>query len=181
MTKSPQILDEMVAEIPVAFMVTNAKFARQPVKARGKFPEPETMFYPAEREKDARDAARILNADFIPLYAHCSPDNIRAIAEYVKELKTNLIRAEENDKISREFLEHSDKRIAELEGENAKLRKSISTLREALEEIAPYFEDRADAEYFTDSPIPVGNDEMKYLAVTQNALHLTRTALQEGK
>ena len=41
---------------------------------------------------------------------------------------------------------------------------------EALEECREYFEQRADAEYFTDSPSPVGNEEMRLLVLVEQAI-----------
>ena len=40
----------------------------------------------------------------------------------------------------------------------------------ALEECEEYFDQRADAEYFTDSPSPVGNEEMTMLVLVRQAL-----------
>lgn len=54
---------------PVAFMVAGAMIPHQPVKAKGRYEDPTTAIYPAEREADAREAARILRADCTPLYA----------------------------------------------------------------------------------------------------------------
>lgn len=54
---------------PVAFMVSDPMIPHQPVKARGWSNEPFPAFYPAAREADALEAARILRADCVPLYA----------------------------------------------------------------------------------------------------------------
>lgn len=42
--------------------------------------------------------------------------------------------------------------------------------RRALEECEAYFDERADAEYFADSPSPVGNEEMRLLVMVREAL-----------
>ncbi len=44
------------------------------------------------------------------------------------------------------------------------------TVRSALEACRDYFEQRADAEFFTDSQSPVGNEEMHLLAEVEDAL-----------
>lgn len=41
---------------------------------------------------------------------------------------------------------------------------------EALQEAEAYFDKRADAEYFTDRPQPVGNEEMRLLCLVRKAL-----------
>lgn len=41
---------------------------------------------------------------------------------------------------------------------------------EALENAGEYFDQRADAEYFTDSPGPVGNEEMTRLTEIKEAI-----------
>ena len=41
---------------------------------------------------------------------------------------------------------------------------------DALRECEEYFDQRADAEYFTDSPSPVANEEMKLLQTVRAAL-----------
>jgi hypothetical protein len=43
-------------------------------------------------------------------------------------------------------------------------------MKAALQEYEAYFEERADAEYFTDSAGPVGNDEMRLLVEVQAAI-----------
>ncbi|PDT47297.1 hypothetical protein CO661_14035 [Sinorhizobium fredii] len=45
---------------------------------------------------------------------------------------------------------------------------------EALEECEEYFDNRADAEYFTDDPSPVPNEEMRLLTVVLDALKKAR-------
>jgi len=45
-----------------------------------------------------------------------------------------------------------------------------STMASALRECEAYFEERADAEYFTDSPTPSGNEEERLLISVQAAL-----------
>jgi hypothetical protein len=56
------------ADTPVAFRVHDFHVARMPVKARGKFPEPTEFLYPASREQDARNAARLVGGTCTPLY-----------------------------------------------------------------------------------------------------------------
>jgi hypothetical protein len=46
----------------------------------------------------------------------------------------------------------------------------IAKLREALNECEDYFDNRADAEWFPDSPRPVPNAEMTLLCVVRGAL-----------
>ena len=46
----------------------------------------------------------------------------------------------------------------------------VAELEEVLDECETYFDNRADAEYFTDSPIPVGNEEMGLLVTVRKAL-----------
>ncbi len=43
-------------------------------------------------------------------------------------------------------------------------------LKELLLELEEYFDQRADAEYFTDSPAPVPNEEMRMLTMIRDAL-----------
>lgn len=43
-------------------------------------------------------------------------------------------------------------------------------LIEVLDACEDYFDQRADAEYFTDSPAPVGNEEMTLLCSVREAL-----------
>lgn len=47
---------------------------------------------------------------------------------------------------------------------------TLPVVVEALRECEEYFDQRADAEYFTESPGPVGNEEMTMLGVVRNAL-----------
>ena len=54
---------------PFAFCVHDFHVARMPVKARGKFEEPTEYYYPASRENDARETARLMGATCTPLYA----------------------------------------------------------------------------------------------------------------
>lgn len=61
-----------VAE-PVAYLVHNFIVARQPVKAQGKFPEPDHYLYPASRKDDAEATAKMLRADCDPLYTSPVP------------------------------------------------------------------------------------------------------------
>lgn len=46
----------------------------------------------------------------------------------------------------------------------------IVLMREVLDRCEDYFEKRADAEYFTDSPFPHGNEEMTLLVDVREAL-----------
>lgn len=50
--------------------------------------------------------------------------------------------------------------------------KQFSVIREALEEAEEYFDQKADAEYFTDSPSPHPNAEMRLLVAVREALSL---------
>ena len=45
----------------------------------------------------------------------------------------------------------------------------VAELEEVLDECETYFDNRADAEYFTDSPFPVGNEEMGLLVTVRKA------------
>lgn len=45
----------------------------------------------------------------------------------------------------------------------------VEELEEVLDECETYFDNRADAEYFTDSPFPVGNEEMGLLVTVRKA------------
>lgn len=58
----------------------------------------------------------------------------------------------------------------QLSEENRKLRETLHKYREALYACDEYFDNRADAEYFTDSPNPVGNTEMYLLGIVRDAL-----------
>jgi hypothetical protein len=49
-----------------------------------------------------------------------------------------------------------------------------------LEEVEEYFDNRADAEYFTDSPSPVGNLEMEMLILVNDASRLLNHAEQQN-
>lgn len=48
--------------------------------------------------------------------------------------------------------------------------KRMRQMKSALQECESYFEERADAEYFTDSPDPCGNAEMRLLMEVRDAL-----------
>lgn len=50
------------------------------------------------------------------------------------------------------------------------LRQTRDLLCDVLRECEEYFDQRADAEYFTDSPSPVGNEEMKMLCLIRETL-----------
>lgn len=70
LTPSTRPAEQAVTEAkPVAFRVHDFHVARIPMKARGKFDEPTEYFYPASRENDARETARIMGATCTPLYA----------------------------------------------------------------------------------------------------------------
>jgi hypothetical protein len=66
-----------------------------------------------------------------------------------------------------EIIDHRDATIARLEAENERM-------REALLECEDYFDNRADAEWFPDSPRPVPNAEMTLLCVVRGALGASR-------
>lgn len=51
-------------------------------------------------------------------------------------------------------------------------------MAELLAELRDYFDQRADAEYFTDSPRPVANDEMRHLSEIDELLQLINGAGQ---
>jgi hypothetical protein len=53
---------------------------------------------------------------------------------------------------------------------NARLIAAAPDQNEALIEVETYFAERADAEYFTDSASPVGNEEMRLLVIVRAAL-----------
>ncbi|MEZ0003816.1 hypothetical protein [Sinorhizobium fredii] len=50
------------------------------------------------------------------------------------------------------------------------LRPRLEALTEALRECEEFFDDRADAEYFTDSAAPHPNEEMKLLTLVRDAI-----------
>lgn len=60
--------------------------------------------------------------------------------------------------------------IATKDAEIARLQAENERMREALDECEEYFDNRADAEYFSDSPQPVANEEMHLLGVVRSAL-----------
>ena len=49
-------------------------------------------------------------------------------------------------------------------------RDCVAETLDALRETETYFADRADAESFTDSPSPYGNEEMRLLCIVRSAL-----------
>jgi len=51
-----------------------------------------------------------------------------------------------------------------------------ANLINVMYEIRDYFDSRADAEYFTDSPIPKGNKEMDMLVMVDEVLKYFRRA-----
>lgn len=53
-------------------------------------------------------------------------------------------------------------------------RDPLAGVQTALEECEAFFEERADAEYFTDSASPVPNDEMRLLTEVQVGLKLLK-------
>lgn len=55
-------------KMPRAWLVENLMIPRQPVKAKGAFPEPSRHLYLEERGGDARQMAKMLRADLKPLY-----------------------------------------------------------------------------------------------------------------
>ncbi|RWI48376.1 MAG: hypothetical protein EOR34_10770 [Mesorhizobium sp.] len=56
------------AEPPLAYLVRNPMVPRTPlVKAQPKFPQLDQWLYPAEREADARNFARWMRAELVPL------------------------------------------------------------------------------------------------------------------
>ena len=52
------------------------------------------------------------------------------------------------------------------------LLKRMRQMKAALEECETYFGERADAEFFPDSPDPCGNREMQLLMEVQEALNV---------
>lgn len=69
---------------PVAFLVDDFHVGRLLVKANGKFPEPDHFLYPANREADARDVARVMRGTYTPLYAHPPADAHREALEVIE-------------------------------------------------------------------------------------------------
>lgn len=60
--------------------------------------------------------------------------------------------------------------IDNLRSERDRLQAENKAMREALTECEEYFDNRADAEYFPDSPTPVVNEEMRLLTTVHAAL-----------
>lgn len=58
----------------------------------------------------------------------------------------------------------------QLRQKNKQLRAALTKAAAALAEADEYFDQRADAEYFTDSAAPVGNEEMRILTEIRDAL-----------
>lgn len=54
--------------------------------------------------------------------------------------------------------------------------KRLRQMKSALQECETYFEERADAEYFTDSPDACGNEEMRLLMEVRHAIRVFREA-----
>lgn len=48
--------------------------------------------------------------------------------------------------------------------------RDVRRMRSALRDCEEYFDNRADAEYFTDSARLVGNEEMHMLSIVRDAL-----------
>lgn len=71
---------------PVAFLVDDFHVVRSLVKARGKFPKPDHFLYPANREADARDVARVMRGTCTPLYAHPPTDALRETLEVIQTI-----------------------------------------------------------------------------------------------
>ncbi|AII27767.1 hypothetical protein B9J07_12880 [Sinorhizobium sp. LM21] len=69
---------------------------------------------------------------------------------------------EERDRIER----NRDMYRGQVERQSAK----IAAMREALQEVEEFFDDRADAEYFTDSAAPHPNKEMTLLTLVRDAI-----------
>lgn len=65
-----RVLEGGSAGEPVAWWVHDLHVARQPVKARARYPEPTEFLYPASQEQDARNAAKMLGGKCTPLFAH---------------------------------------------------------------------------------------------------------------
>ena len=67
--KAEALVKTMEAALePIAYWVHDMHLARQPVKARGKFPEIEEYVYPASRRGHAEETARIMRGECTPLY-----------------------------------------------------------------------------------------------------------------
>ncbi|WP_245488292.1 hypothetical protein [Mesorhizobium sp. Pch-S] len=77
---------------PVAFMVHNAMVARGLSNApRSGIDDKTVWFYPAEREQHARDAARTLHADCVPLYANPVPTQDGAVEAKPDGLRETIL------------------------------------------------------------------------------------------
>lgn len=116
-----EVLRAQAQSEPVAFRVHDFHLARQPVKAKGKFPEPTEFLYPASRETDARDTARIMGGECTPLYEKWkaraeAAESERDFAKGVSEMDTALREAAETENSSLRAL--LTKVLAYLEGGN---------------------------------------------------------------
>lgn len=60
---------EVTEAMPRAFLVHDMHVPRMPVKAKGRFPEPTEHLYPASREDDAKEMARMMRGTCTPLFA----------------------------------------------------------------------------------------------------------------
>jgi hypothetical protein len=76
-----------------AYLVCNFQIARQPVKARGRFPEATEYLYPADRKDDAESMATLTRGDLVPLYAPApavdplSDPRVVALVEAAKDVE----------------------------------------------------------------------------------------------
>lgn len=61
----------------------------------------------------------------------------------------------------------------------AKIQSPLKEVHETLSQVCEYFEERADAEYFTDSPSPIPNEEMRHFASCKEAIELLERYLKE--
>lgn len=107
---------------PVAFLVANATIPHEPVKAKGWSNEPFPAFYPADRESDAQEAARILRAVCEPLYPASTMEALQAEVELKADEISDL----------KAFLVVADKNTATAQSEASALRKRVEELSEML-------------------------------------------------
>ena len=85
--------------------------------------------------------------------------------------EAQAVRAQAGREIERlraegEMLREANRKLDALNRETV---KSNNRMFDALDEVREYFDQRADAEYFTDSDSPKGNEEMSMLAVIDAA------------
>lgn len=69
--------------------------------------------------------------------------------------------------------------LRRLDQEIARLKAREAELVEALKDCWEYFDQRADAEYFTSSLAPRGNEEMRLLCIVNDALATHKPASDE--